>query len=192
MLAILDSHLVYTGLQIHARSPQQFVVHVRFEGIPESLQDQYLKLCGVAGVYEFVECTGEVWNERQKLFVNTANSLICKCCVLPAQLGWLCDTVFRHARSAKVAATLVAQGTGVTEARLEADSVQSLLIVQRALCGEVDRQGGTLTVSHCPVAMKHELDVWGTPKDTLPLMQRIKQKFDPDQTLNPGRFVGGL
>jgi glycolate oxidase FAD binding subunit len=40
--------------------------------------------------------------------------------------------------------------------------------------------------------MKDELDVWGTLKDALPLMQRIKQKFDPGQTLNPGRFVGGI
>jgi glycolate oxidase FAD binding subunit len=165
---------------------------VRFEGIPESLQDQYVKLRAVAGVYEFAECKGEVWTERQKLFVNSANSVICKCCVLPTQIAWLCETVFLHAKTAQVAATLVAQGTGVTEVRLDADSLQSLMTVQRALCGEVDRQGGTLTVSHCPVAMKDELDVWGTPKNTLPLMQRIKQKFDPGQTLNPGRFVGGL
>ena len=62
----------------------------------------------------------------------------------------------------------------------------------QALRSEVERLEGTLTVSQCPVAMKDELDVWGTVKDALPLMHRIKEKFDPGQTLNPGRFVGGI
>jgi glycolate oxidase FAD binding subunit len=60
------------------------------------------------------------------------------------------------------------------------------------LRSEVDRLGGTLTVAQCPVTMKSEMDVWGTIKDALPLMLRIKQKFDPGETLNPGRFVGGI
>src|ERR1039457_3109609 len=93
VLAILDSHLVYTGLQIHARRADEIFVHIRFEGIPESLQDQYAKLGRIAGTHEFVDCAG---------------------------------------------------------------------------------------------------DVWGTLKDALPLMHRIKQKFDPGQTLNLGRFVGGI
>ncbi len=27
---------------------------------------------------------------------------------------------------------------------------------------------------------------------TLPLMQAIKHQFDPNRTLNPGRFLGGI
>ena len=60
------------------------------------------------------------------------------------------------------------------------------------LRAEVDRLEGTTTVSQCPGTMKDELDVRGTVKDALPLMRRIKQKFDPGQILNPGRFVGGI
>ena len=192
VLAILDSHLVYTGLQIHARRADQVLVHVRFEGIPESLLDQYAKLGRIAGACKFVECAGEVWSERQKLFVNPGSSVICKCCVLPSQIGSLCDALFRQAGPAEVAVTLVAQGTGLAEVRLDAAGQQLLMTVLRALRSEVDRLEGTMTVSQCPVAMKDELDVWGTLKDALPLMQRIKQKFDPGHTLNPGRFVGGI
>ena len=192
VLAILDSHLVYTGLQICACSADEISVHVRFEGIPESLQDQYVKLGKIAGAHDFVECAGEVWTERQKLFVKATSSLICKCCVLPSQIGSLCDAIFQQAKSAKVAATLVAQGTGLAEVRLDAAGPQPLMTVLQALRGEVHGLEGTLTVSQCPAAMKGELDVWGTLKDGLPLMHRIKQKFDPEQTLNPGRFVGGI
>jgi glycolate oxidase FAD binding subunit len=192
VLAILDSHLVYTGLQIHARGADQVFVHVRLEGIPESLLDQYAKLGRIAGAHEFAECAGDVWTARQKLFVNAGRSVICKCCVLPSQIGSLCDALFRQAGPAEVAATLVAQGTGLAEVRLDAAGQQPLMTVLHALRSEVDRLEGTMTVSQCPVAMKDELDVWGTVKDALPLMHRIKQKFDPGQTLNPGRFVGGI
>jgi len=192
VLAILDSHLVYTGLQICTSCEDQIFVHVRFEGIPESLLDQYVKLRGIAGAQDFVECSGEVWTERQKLFADPVSSVICKCCVLPSQLGSLGDAVFQQAKAADVAVTLVAQGTGLAEVSLKAASLPSLTTVLGALRKEVDLLDGTLTVSRCPVAMKSELDVWGTLKDAIPLMQRIKQKFDPEQTLNPGRFVGGL
>ncbi|MGB8770534.1 MAG: FAD-binding oxidoreductase [Candidatus Korobacteraceae bacterium] len=192
VLAILDSHLVYTGLQIHASRPDQVFIQVRFEGIPESLQDQSAKLGQIAGDHKFAECADDVWTARQKLFANAGDSVICKCSVLPSQITSLCDAVFRLAESAKIAAVLVAQGTGVAEVRLDAAGLQPLIAVLGALRAEVDRVEGTLTVSLCPVAMKDELDVWGSVNDVLPLMQRIKQKFDPDRTLNPGRFVGGI
>jgi glycolate oxidase FAD binding subunit len=112
--------------------------------------------------------------------------------VLPSQLGSLSDAAFQQAKAAGVAVTLVAQGTGLAEVSLKAASVQSLTSVLGDLRREVDLLAGTLTVSRCPVVMKNEVDVWGTLKDAIPLMQRIKQKFDPEQTLNPGRFVGGL
>jgi glycolate oxidase FAD binding subunit len=192
VLAVLDSHLVYTGLQIQARRADQILVHVRFEGIPESLLDQYAKLGRIAGACKFVECAGEVWSERQKLFVNPGSSVICKCCVLPSQIGSLCHALFTQAGPAEVATTLVAQGTGLAEVRLDATGPKPLMTALHDLRIAVDRLEGTITVSQCPVAMKDEVDVWGTVKDALPLMQRIKQKFDPGHTLNPGRFVGGI
>jgi glycolate oxidase FAD binding subunit len=191
VLAILDSHLVYTGLQIRAQRADQMAVDVRFEGIPESLQDQFVKLSQVAGVQPS-ESTDEVWMARQKLFTLANSSVISKCSVLPAQIGSLCDAVFRQAGLAGVTATLVAQGNGIAEVRLDASAPQPLMGVLHALREELDRLEGTMIVEQCPVSMKEELDVWGPLQDALPLMQRIKQKFDPARTLNPGRFVGAI
>lgn len=35
-------------------------------------------------------------------------------------------------------------------------------------------------------------DIWGPPAPSYSLMRKIKQQFDPNGLLNPGRFVGGL
>jgi glycolate oxidase FAD binding subunit len=34
-------------------------------------------------------------------------------------------------------------------------------------------------------------DVWG-PVSALDLMRRVKEQFDPERRLAPGRFVGGI
>lgn len=48
-----------------------------------------------------------------------------------------------------------------------------------------------LAVIAAPPALVAELAVWGAAPANLALMQRIKQEFDPERLLNPGRFVVG-
>lgn len=60
--------------------------------------------------------------------------------------------------------------------------------------------GGSVVVEQCPLALKRELDVWGDLSSGMDpevdsgmeIMRRLKNKFDPNRTLNPGRFIGGL
>ena len=55
---------------------------------------------------------------------------------------------------------------------------------------ELLRRGGSLVVQAAPAGLR--VDRWGPPPPSFPVMQRVKQNFDPDRRLNPGRFVGGL
>jgi glycolate oxidase FAD binding subunit len=61
----------------------------------------------------------------------------------------------------------------------------------RALRGELESHGGSVVVLHRPENMP-ALDAWGNAGDALPLMKAVKQQLDPRNTLNPGRFVGGI
>jgi len=51
---------------------------------------------------------------------------------------------------------------------------------------------GNLIIETAPKALKEHLEAWGTTPSAFFLMKTIKQKFDPDSILSPGRFVGGL
>ena len=53
------------------------------------------------------------------------------------------------------------------------------------------RHGGSAVVVDAPAAVKQAVDVWG-PVPALDLMRRVKDQFDPDHRLAPGRFVGGI
>ncbi|HET9476972.1 MAG TPA: FAD-binding oxidoreductase [Dehalococcoidia bacterium] len=52
--------------------------------------------------------------------------------------------------------------------------------------------GGTLEVQFCSPELKRQIDVFGPPPPSFPLMRAIKQQFDPNNVLSPGRFVGRL
>lgn len=52
--------------------------------------------------------------------------------------------------------------------------------------------GGSLVVLEAPPEVKTHLDVWGSVGNSLPLMKGLKEEFDPQRILNPGRFVGGI
>jgi glycolate oxidase FAD binding subunit len=56
---------------------------------------------------------------------------------------------------------------------------------------EAARQDGSLVVLRAPREVRGAVDCWG-PVAGLSLMRRVKERFDPDRLLAPGRFVGGI
>ena len=56
----------------------------------------------------------------------------------------------------------------------------------------VERKGGYAIVTHAPLALRREVDVWGEKPAHFSLIAGIKQSIDPQKLLNPKRFVGGI
>jgi glycolate oxidase FAD binding subunit len=80
-------------------------------------------------------------------------------------------------------------GAGVLYAALpDADAVPGAVARLREVCA---RHEGTVVVVDAPPEVKQAVDVWG-PVPALDLMRRVKDQFDPDHRLSPGRFVGGI
>lgn len=56
---------------------------------------------------------------------------------------------------------------------------------------DLRRLGGGLTVLAAPPDLVRGIDRWG-PSGALPLMRRVKERFDPGRRMSPGRFAGGI
>ena len=54
-----------------------------------------------------------------------------------------------------------------------------------------ERRGHAIVFS-APGALKAPINIWGPAPPTLSLMREIKRQFDPNELLNPGRFLGGI
>ena len=80
-------------------------------------------------------------------------------------------------------------GTGVVHGSVaEPDRVPAAVDRLRAVC---TRHGGSAVVLDGPPEAKRSVDLWG-PVPALDLMRSVKDRFDPDHRLSPGRFVGGI
>ncbi|HEU5438427.1 MAG TPA: FAD-binding oxidoreductase [Ktedonobacterales bacterium] len=173
---------------------------VRFEsGIEEAVADQIEALAALAGALG----PGNVLaGDEEAAFWRRADeavpqgdaddgSLLLKASVLPTEVaGWL-STLLRTAREAEVAARWRAHaGHGLIFARL-AGNADALASVVAPLRAAAHAGRGSLIVQDAPLELLRRLDVWG-PVAALDVMRRMKQQFDPNATLNPGRFVGGI
>lgn len=112
--------------------------------------------------------------------------ITCKIGVLPSQAVDLLERL--RQRQPALTAGVIHARSGLGMVQCPVMSVESLA----QLRDDCQTQGGFLTVLDAPPEIKQTFDLWGYPGRGLALMKQIKHQFDPQQRLNPGRFVGGI
>jgi glycolate oxidase FAD binding subunit len=191
VLQVLDSTLVSTGLQVRAGSDHSMGVDVRFEGISAALDAQATRLNAMAAAVDAQStASADVWNAREALWSNDSSAVVCKLTFLPANLAAVIAALERVATPLRIDWQLVAQAVGTAMLRLDASNSEAALAALTILRAQVQRLEGSLVVLQCAADVKARIDVWGYTGDALPLMQRVKERFDPNGTLNRGRFLG--
>jgi glycolate oxidase FAD binding subunit len=196
LLAILASRLVPIGLQLRA-APGGAQLDVRFDGTPAGIAaqaDQVRQLAAPSTVP--ADAPADVWTSHQSLWDGAAPALVAKLSVLPDRISEVCALIERLAAARSLAWQLVMQGAGAGHVRLAGDepALRAALVALREELGGGGEAApsGTIAALGCPPDVKRGLDVWGPAGDAQPIMVRIKQRFDPDGTLSPGRFLGGI
>ena len=151
-------------------------VVVLFEAIAESVAHQTEAVRALVG--------GEIVDRVPDAFGQRPNGeLVLRIAHVPSALT---AVVTALPATAAVAASAC---TGVTYAALPADEGIAVLPALRSTLSAYD---GTVVVLAAPLERRAEIDHWGPVGDALPLMRSVKDRFDPERLLSPGRFVGGL
>ncbi len=191
-LAIQGSQLAFVSLQVRAGRSVEPGLDVAFEGTRAGLDSQQDELLRLAASETRVDPPASVWRAREALWQGAEPAVVGTFSVLPTELRAFCAQLHEVGMAPPVGWRVVAQGAGVGQFRLEGAPSDVLIAALRGLRTAAERRGGTLVVLAGPEDLKARFDVWGSPGDALPLVQRVKQQLDPRGTLSPGRFVGGL
>src|SRR5437016_1216041 len=192
VLAVQDSKLAHTFLQSHFSDDAPPVSDILFEGTEAGLAAQETQLRSLAALASVSEAPTSTWTAREELwaFSDPASTAIAKFSILPVNLERTMELVAHSANAHQLRWKVLMYPTGIGWLRLEGKA-SSLRGALQALRSELDDQDGSLVVLHRPDKMP-AFDAWGTAGDALSLMKSVKQQLDPKNTLNPGRFVGGI
>jgi len=139
------------------------------------------------------------------LLDESPRATIVRAGVLPTDLGRWVNAVQQAAEKHFCPAVILARGCGVgyvallpegKPAESVSDTFASLSAGLAGVCGKIMEAsaaaGGHATIPWCPTELKRRVNVWGTPRDDFDLMWKLKQVFDPQNILSPGRFMGGI
>lgn len=192
---LLDSQLAYSALQtrVQANRNPEFLVDVIFEGTGQGVAAQIAQLQTLASPLSFSPSDHSVWQAREQLHFQTPPdtfSALFKISAQPADAILAISDFATIAARASANFSAVLQATGLSTILLAGDQPVVSSVAQ-TFRKRMETTGGSL-VALGSSALTAEFDAWGNPGDALPLMRAIKHQLDPNNTLNPGRFVGGI
>ncbi len=175
------------------------VMAARFETEPASADEQAATFVSMTtGLNDNKTLQGEAeeqfWRQVASDFPlasDAENALILKASVLPTSVASWLESLEHTAKEANLSTRWRGHaGHGLIFARLSGE--------ETALASAVDELRhvasagqGNLVVLDAPAALARKVDVWGSIP-AFEVMRRLKARFDPNYTLNPGRFVGGI
>ena len=160
---------------------------VRFQGLAESVTEQVKRLMALGQSQELTtavplaedqlwQCLGQVLTREA-----SADRVLCKWAVRSAETV---ATLSYLQEKFPDASARFHVGGGLGQVQFPSMTAAEMLGVRSF----VEARGGFLTVLEAPDELKASLDVWGYQGNGLGWMRSIKQQFDPQGLLSPGRL----
>ena len=178
-VALARSTLTPSAVELIAGADGTARLVVLFESIAESVAGQATAAVALLAGGEESEDLPEDFGRRP----GGADDVLLRLAHAPASLSAVLEALPAGTAVAAHAAT------GVSYAAVPAGEAAEALPRLRAAIAPHD---GTAVVLRAPDAVRERLDHWGPVGDSLDLMRRVKERFDPERRMSPGRFVGGL
>ena len=131
------------------------------------------------------------WDEATKPTLGVRAS------VTPASVGSLWAALQRQDTVPEGRAALVCHPAhGILQACWYHEGAQpgdgAVRALVRSVRETVRKEGGNMVVETCPPAVKVGLDVWDDVGDQIAVMRSLKDQYDPERILSPGRYAGGI
>ena len=167
---------------------------VRFQTISSSIAQQVSQLEAIAQPLNLqISCYQDqnetkLWQQLTQLIrvPTSETTIIGKIGLLPNAVVSFVQKLDELTNSQNLA--MIHVGTGIGHLQLQIEDI-AVINQGRSICNQ---NNGFLTLLTAPKSIKQTFEVWGYTGNGLPMMQAIKQKFDPVNIFSPGRFINKL
>jgi glycolate oxidase FAD binding subunit len=197
VLAAAASSLVASAVEAdRAGAGAPVRVGVLLEGTAPGVAERGARMTELLGAgAQTSESAPHWWGQRGEAAVPSAGTLI-RITFWAGKLRQVLEMIDMVAAGARVRPAVGGSaGAGVLYASLDdgEDAGQAATFVRalRAALGTAGPARGSVVVLTAPAAVREAVDLWG-PVAALDLMRAVKDQFDPDHRMAPGRFAGGI
>jgi len=176
-----------------AALPEAMLVVFRVGGYPQAVERQVRDLSALVTQHggQRVDTSDTVWDDLTGMRIAAQSRDVVVKAAVPLVESTRVVEILERRLAAFDPVVWAHAGNGVAYAACHAPSDSTVL---RDLRAEVAALGAnaSLVIQRCPTSLKRAVDVWGDPLSSVALMRALKAKLDPNNTLNPGRYVGGI
>lgn len=176
---------------------------IGFDGLREQVQsqcDELTALVSPLGSAAAQPLPPQTWDRLAYVAAAAFDGMpaaLMRLSVLPTQVGEVMEQTVGAARARGLLGTCSAHaGIGVVTAALFSTRERGELAPVTATLADwrdiARGAGGHAVLEWAPLAVKSEVAVWDDAGAAGRIMQRIKAQLDPQNLLNPGRFVAGI
>ena len=164
---------------------------IRFQTIPESITEQTSQLKAIAESLDLPvtsyqdEAEAQIWQKLSALtrIPHNSEAVTCKLGILPSSAVQLLQEL--EAMQPGRYFGRIHIGSGLGQLQFLASDIAAITKT-RSLCQE---NRGFLTVLSAAKSLKQQIDIWGYSGNAASMMTKIKQQFDPQNILNPERYL---
>ncbi len=194
-LALNASGIVISkGYQAEELAPSNYLLAYTAEGIPRDVQeelDQVRQALHEAGAPDALEVEAptatDIWSAI--LASATDSSLLVRAGVPVRDLPRYMQD---QAEILNTGPFIADMGAGAVDALKEVADANEASTWLSALRRPALTTEGYAVVVEAPTLLQNKLDRWGYHPQGLDLMKALKRRWDPQDILNPGTFVGGI
>ncbi|MGC1306382.1 MAG: FAD-binding oxidoreductase [Phormidesmis sp.] len=166
----------------------------RFQGVAAGVEEQTERLQKIALMHglscQQLDGTADEDFWRQSAQAIKPDTVLCKVGMRPSAVPALL-TLLTEVDPTAQARLYGSSGLGWVQMAVAEKRAGQIAGLER-LRSHCQQNAGFLSILQAPKPLKQAVDVWGYSGNALEVMRDIKEKFDPQRILSPGRFVGGL
>lgn len=176
-------------------TPGSHTVAVWAEGFEEAVARhlrEVRELAGRIGLRAEILREGShrlLWDQVRDFAANGDNVLY-RITVPPASMAEVAVKIEQWSASERPVRFIAHAGSGVVWVSLDADPSAAAWFPR--LTALAQQRRGHVVMAAAPTKLKQGVDVWGPSPPSLAIMREVKQQFDPQGILSPGRFIARL